>query len=89
LDIIRIEKNTDEETIIVTKLNQDAIRVTHELNVTLESLSDVIGSTSGADPMVFIYLKHLEIFVTVQDNKINFIKHSLTKEIFDKFYLTM
>ena len=89
MDIIRIVKKTDEETISVTKLNQDAIRVTNELNVTLESLSDVIGSTSGADPMVFIYLKQLETFVTVQNNKINFIKHSLTKEIFDKFYLTM
>ena len=89
MDIIRIVKNTDQETISVTKLNQDAIRVTNELNVTLESLSDVIGSTSGADSTVFIYLKHLETFVTVQNNKINFIKHSLTKEIFDKFYLTM
>ena len=85
MDLIRIVKNTDEETISVTKLNQDAILVTNELNVTLESLSDVIGSTSGADSMVFIYLKHLETFVTVQNNEINFIKHSLTKENFDIF----
>ena len=59
------------------------MEVTNELNVTLESLSDVIGSTCDADPTVFIYLKHLETFVTVQNNKINFIKHSLTKENFN------
>ena len=85
MDIIRIVKNTDQETISITKLNQDAIRITDELNVTLESLSDVIGSTCEADPTVFIYLKHLETFVAVQNNKIDFIKHSLTKETFDKF----
>ena len=86
MDIIRILKNTDQETISVTKLNQDAIKIPDELNVTLESLSDVIGSTCGTDPIVFIYLKHLETFVAVQNNKSYFIKHSLTKETFDKFY---
>ena len=85
MDIIRIVKNTDQETISITKLNQDAIRITDDLNVTLESLSDVIGSTYGADPIVFIYLKHLATFVAVQNNKINFIKHSLTEETFDNF----
>ena len=84
MDIIRILKNTDQKTISITKLNQDTIRITDEY-VTLESLSDVIGSTCEADPTVFIYLKHLETFVAVQNNKINFIKHSLTKETYDKF----
>ena len=84
MDIIRILKNTDQKTISITKLNQDTIRITDEY-VTLESLSDVIGSTCEVDPTVFIYLKHLEGFVAVQNNKINFIKHSLTKETFDKF----
>ena len=59
------------------------VKVTNELNVTLESLSDVIGSTCDVDPTVFIYLKDLELFVTIQNNKINFIKHSLTKETFN------
>ena len=84
MDIIRIQENTDQENINVIKLNQDSIRITNQLDVTLESLSDVIGSTTGTNSLVFIYLKHLQTFVTVQKNKINFIKHSLTQASFNK-----
>ena len=84
MDIIRIQENTDQENISVIKLNQDSIRITNQLDVTLESLSDVIGSTTGPNSLVFIYIKHLQTFVTVQNNKINFIKHSLTQASFNK-----
>ena len=82
LDIIRIVENTDQDSISAIKLNHESIRVTNQLDVTLESLSDVIGSISGGNQIVFIYLKHLQAFVTVQGNKINFLKHSLTQECF-------
>ena len=84
MDIIRIQENTDQENINFIKLDQDSIRITNQLDVTLESLSDVIGSTTGPNSLVFIYLKHLRTFVTVQNNQINFIKHSLTQASFNK-----